>query len=208
MAGFSYCRSLVGNSADQMIKGPQLAASISVAVGDALVMSNNELAKATSSTTQVDFICREAKTSGASDIVKPLLVDARLTKSFKIGITPLYNDVAAASGTTTTAVIATSGLSSNDLRYGFVYCKELNEQRVISASSATSGNQSTITVVEPFSRAIAAGDSIRVVPFGIGADPKLSDENELSVAVADKTGGPVRVLAVDLKAKQVEVVFK
>lgn len=126
MPGFRYSKSEVGNSCDQMVADNQLAASLTVADGDALVVSNGELAKATSSTTQVDFICQEAKTSGSTDIVKPLCVPARRNARFNIDITPLHNEVAAISGSTTTVVIAQSGYGSgNELQYGTVFIKEL-----------------------------------------------------------------------------------
>lgn len=210
MAGFSYKRARNGSVKDHYRKDAQLAASQTVLKGDALILANGELRVATSSDTSgIDFIADQAMTSGTTDIKRPMCVPFKGSNLVaEVPVTPILNEVVATSGSTTTAAVPTSGLSGNDLQYGVIYCKALNEQRVISASTATSSGSSTITVVEPFSRAIAAGDIISVVPFGIGADPKLADKKSLSSAVADKTGGPVLVQKVDLKRKVVEVVSK
>lgn len=207
MSGFSFKRTRGGDGDDYLRRDAQLAASQTVLKGDALILENGELRVATASdTSYIDCIAAQDMTSSTTDIKKPMTIAARGAGNvFEDTITPLLSSVTATGGSTTTAIVPTSGLSSNDLRYGFVYCKELNEQRVISASTATSGGVSTLTVVEPFSRAIAAGDTISAIPFGVGADPKLASKNSISSAVADKTGGPVIVEKVDLKRQVIEV---
>lgn len=207
MANFRYKRNLGGDCSDHPRKDMQLAASQTVAKGNALIRANGELRVATSSDTSgIDCIAAEAKSSSTTDIVKPMVIPAKATQNvFENDITPLLDAVTATGGSTTTAIVPTSGLSSNDLQYGTMFCKETGEQRRISASTATSGGLSTLTTEEPFSRAIAAGDTISAIPFGVGADPKLSDKTAISCAVADKTGGPVYVEKIDLKRKMIEV---
>lgn len=210
MSSFRYKRNLGGDCSDHPRKDMQLAASQTVLKGNALVRENGELRVATASdTSKIDCVAAEDMTSSTTDIKKPKVIAATGTVNvFENDIDPLLDEVVATGGSTTTAAVPTSGLSSNDLRYGLMYCKELNEQRVISASTATSSGSSTLTTVEPFSRAIAAGDTISAIPFGVGADPKLADKDSVSCAVADKTGGPVIVEKVDLKRQMVEVISK
>lgn len=208
MPGFRYNKSLTGDNCDQMVNNILLAVSQSIADGDALKLASGKLTPAGSADTQVDFIAQETKVSGATDLLYPLVVAARKNARFKIGIIPLHNEVAAVSGTTTTVVIAQADYVGSELVGGIVYVKELNQQRVITASSATSGGNITITVNEPFTSAPAAGNKVSTVPFGIGGDPKLLTKNTVDTAIANKTGGPFNVFNVDMKGKAIEVVFK
>ena len=204
MGGFRYAKTF-GSSRDQLQENMQMAASITGLGGDAMSLVNGKLAAATSSTTQVDFVLAEDKTSGATDVIKPKVYRAR-DNQFRIGITPLIDKQLCLSGGTTTSIVHnTTGFSANDLRYGLVFSHSTNELRTISASAATTG---TITVVEPLARALTTADKISVIPFGIGADPKLSSCRLLSTAIADKTGGPVEVVDVDFPHKTVLVRFK
>lgn len=206
--GFRYVRQDGGVANDHTRADVQLAASQTVAVGDALTVSNGELTVATSSTTQIDAIAAEAAVSGTTDIVKPACYPARGEKCWEVGFTPLHDNVTASGGSTTTAVIAQAGYSGNEVRYGFMYLHGTRELRRISASSATSGGNITLTTEEPFSRAVVNGDKISTVPFGIEADPKLATKATLSSAVADATGGPVRVKKVDMLCKKAIVKMK
>ncbi|MBS1586949.1 MAG: hypothetical protein JSS82_15545 [Bacteroidetes bacterium] len=191
-----------------MINNIALAASQTVNDGDAVKLASGKVTPCTSSDTQADFIVQESKTSGATDIVMPLMIAARRNARFKIGITPLHNEAAAVSGTSTTVVIAQSGYAGSELVGGVVYIKEQNAHRVISASSATSGGNITITFIEPLAVAPSAGNKVSTVPFGINGDPKFLAKNTIDTALANKTGGAVNVMQIDLKNKQLEVVFK
>lgn len=204
MAGFRYLRTY-GASRDQLMENMQMAASVTGKDGDAMTLTNGKLAAATISSTQVDYVLAEDKTSGATDVVKPKVVRAR-GNTFQIGFTPLLDKVACLSGGTTTSIVHnTTGYSANDFQYGLLFSHSTNEVRVISASAATTG---TLTVVEPLSRALTTSDKISVIPFGLGASPKLATVRTVDSAIANKTGGPLVVLDVDFLKKQLDVEFK
>ncbi len=206
--GFNYVRQDGGVANDHTRTDIQLAASQTAAVGDAFVVSNGELTAASNATPQIDAIIAEAALSGTTDIVRPAHVPARGEKIWDVGCAPLHDGVTASGGSTTTAIIAQAGYVGNELQYGVMYLKGTNEHRRISASSATSGGNITLTTEEPFSRAVVNGDVISTVPFGIEGDPKLATKATLSSAVADKTGGPVRVKRVNLRSKRIQVKMK
>ncbi len=206
--GSRFKRTEGGPCIDHPRRDVQLAASQTMAEGDCFVVSNGELTAASSSTTQVDVIGQEAAVSSTGDIVKPAVLPAR-AGIFEFSVTPLHDKVSAVSGTTTTAVIAQAGYGSgNELRYGTMLNETTGEQRRISASSATGGGNITLTTEEAFSRAVATGDKISTLPFGIEGDPKLATKSTISNAQADLSGGPVRVKKIDMKNRKIEVKFK
>lgn len=207
MPGFRFKRSESSVAADHPRAETQLAASLSIKDGDALVIANAKLAKATSSTTKVDFIAGQDATSGATDIVRPMVYKAAIGV-YEIGFTPLKDAVVCSAGSTTTATFPDTVLTLNQLQYGLMYLHATKETRVISASTLNNGTSVTATVIEPFSKAIASGDKVTIIPFGIGGDPKLLTENTIDTAVANKTGGPLNVTTVDMAGRKASVKFK
>lgn len=206
LTGFRYF-SADGSGRDQLTEDFQLGASQTAVDGDAMVFTLGKLVAAGSSTTQVDFIMAESATSTATSLVKPKVMLAKNGGLFKIGFTPLLDKLACLSGGTTTSIVHnTIGYSSNDFQGGLVYSHATGETRLISASAATTG---TLTVVEPLTRALVAGEKISVIPYGPGASPKLGSAGRtLSSAIADKTGGAVQVMAVDMHNRVATVRFK
>lgn len=205
MAGANFKKSAIGGS-DLVFKDLQLAASTTVVAGSMLKESGGELAIA-SGTNNVHYVAQEAGASSTDDIVKVAVIPAGNKLSvWEIGITPLLDDAVASSGSTTTAVATLSSGSSDDLVGGTVFVN--GEQRVISANTYGGGNV-TITVAEPFSRAVASGDLVRMVPYGVGFDIRLHASSGTAVlnTIAGASGGQVHVRKVDLKRKKIEVVF-
>lgn len=124
--------------------------------------------------------------------------------------TPPINGTAVNSGSTTTAVI-TVATTDGDYTGGTIYFPETDSQHTITLSDDTAGD-CTFTFVPPAKRAIGAGDHAIVVPFAGGSSVavKLSATTAsqgISTAVADKTGGQVKIEKVDLKNKKVWVSF-
>jgi hypothetical protein len=154
------------------------------------------------------FIAQETVSSGASDIVKPDVISVGGGQSiFECSITPFVNDGVVISGSTTTVVVDDPGSNSNDfMNGGMVWIKELDEQRVI-LDSAVSGGNITITVGEAFSRAPAAGETVRATVVGLAtiAGRMNSTSDGLDTELA--TGGKVTYHKIDLKRKMAEVSF-
>lgn len=209
MSGFTFKRSLSGASTDANVRH-RLGASLSVVKGEALNLAGNLLAKATA-TGKVTHIAQEAKTTTSTQQsmmdVLPVSPDMVFEQSF----TPLYDDDTATSGSTTTAVFD-CGVSGNndDINGGLIHCVELNETRVITDSSYSS-QVVTVTVTEPFSRAIAAGDTLRVCAPAEGNIAHQLDGSSPSLlvgqAVDDDSSGNVTIRKIDLENKKIEVSF-
>ena len=124
--------------------------------------------------------------------------------------TPPLNNVNPDSGSTTTALYTGSG-STGDYTGGTIYFPSLDSQHTITDDTVNTGVH-TFTFVPPAKRAIAATDTMVLVPFAGGSSVavKLSSTTPsqgISTAVADKTGGQVKIEAVDLKNKKVRVSF-
>lgn len=205
--GFRVKKAVGGVSVDQMRAFVPMGNSLTITDGDALVMSAGKLALAGSGTTLIDFIACETYTSGATEYKEPLLLPfAGNDLVCEIKITPLFNNVAcAANGSTTTAVIAQAGYSGSELVGGTIYIAKTRQQRVITASSATSGGNVTVTWIEPINVATASGDLVSIVPFGVKGDPKLASQSTVDTSLANKTGGPFYVTKIDLRNQKIEV---
>lgn len=217
MSGFSFVKARDGSTPSMVER--ELAASVSVDPGDLLEFVSGKAKRVNAQTDKPDYVSNEDVDSTADGGEKALVMDAmRGNGIWEVGFTPLYNDLVdqnQGASSSTVAEIVAAGRSSNDLVGGIIYCVETKEQRIITASTATSGGGAQtgnilITVTVPFSVSLA-GKTIRVVAFGYGtAALKLDSSaphNLISNAVADLTGGNVTVYDVNMKAKRVQVVF-
>lgn len=202
MAGFEFHKSRIGDT-NLLRDDLQLGPSVVATKGDLLIFSNGKLILATATSTP-QFLAMESKTSTSTSLTKILVMDIRLAL-LKSQITPLHNDIAIVSGTTTTAVAAAgSGLSGDEYLGAVIYFPEQDAHRIVSASSASSGSNVTFTFLEPLGRAPVAAEKFRAVPFGPGdAAIKLSAEDAVSNALADITGGKIFIDEVRLDKKQI-----
>lgn len=229
MAGFRYTRALSGGATDQMSSDEQLGASQSINEGDCLTIDSSangrRLRVSTSSDTQVDFVAAETMATGSTGFQTPntLVLATNVIPqpkcyiahaghtAFKVAILPLVGVVQAGASTTvvTGANASFAAASANDFRGGVAYVTSQGPafQQQIVGSGAASGNNIAFTLLSPLPAAPAAGDSITVVPFGPGDAPKLLTKNTLDCTVANKAGGAVEVMKVDLKNKTVTVRF-
>jgi len=231
MAGFRYSRPLAQSAGDQMVADTILGASQTINEGDCITLpaaggaTSGTLIVSTSAATKVDFVAAESMATGATGFQTPnaLVLDTNVIpkpkcyvgsgsdNEFVITIAPLVGTVQG--GATTTVITAANasfaGASANDYRGGMAYVTSQGPkfQQPIVASGVASGNNIAFTLLSPLPSAPVAGDTMTVVPFGIGGAPKLLTKNTLSCAVADKTGGPVEVMKIDLKNKSVYVRF-
>lgn len=207
MPAFTVVKGIAGQR-EEIIKVP-MAVSATVAIGDACQFINGKLKRVDAQADIVTHIAAENYTTTSTEfyLVKAIPTEGLI---FENVFTPLMDDITATSGSTTTALGALTDGSSSDLVGGLIYVKQLDEWRVISANTYSS-NVVTITVVEPFSRAIAAGDSIRVVPFGYGdmaIKLKASTYYDgVSNVRGDESGGKLFVRGLDMKRKAVQVQF-
>lgn len=207
MPAFSIVKGVAGQR-EEIVEVP-MAVSATVAIGDACQFINGKLKRCDAQADVVTHIAAENYTTTSTEFkkVKAQPVEGMICRNT---FTPLMDDITATSGSTTTALGALTDGSSSDLVGGLIYIKQLDETRVISANTYSS-NVVTITVVEPFSRAIAAGDSIRVVPFGYtDAALKLKAStyyDGVSTVRGDESGGKLVVRDVDMKRKTVDVQF-
>lgn len=205
MAGFAWVKSLNGTRDVRRTDEVVAAASTTFVKGDALKFTSGKLALA-GTTDTVEYISDQTLTtsSATEDYLDVIKVDGNV---FEVGFTPLINDGACSSGSTTTALTALTDGSTSDLVGGLVYCKELDETRIITANTYSS-NVVTITVGKAFSRAITSSDTVRVVPFGYGSKAvRLSGEDGISTTIAGATGGKVAIYKVDMKKKTAQVFF-
>lgn len=132
---------------------------------------------------------------------------------FATDITPLADDVAALTNTTTTqcvfAALGYGGEATNDFTNGTVYFPVFDSQHHITGDTFGGGNH-TLDFVPATVRAVTVGDTIRACVFGPGRSPKLNSSNPhlgLSNAAADKAGGKVLINSVDLKNKRAYLSF-
>ena len=201
MAGFEFHKSRVGDT-DLVREDLQLGPSVVATKGDLLIFSNGKLILATAQSTPL-FLALESKTSTGTSLTRIRVLDIRLAL-LKSQISPLLDDVSIVSGSTTTAVVPLTAMSGDELVGGVIYFPEQNAHRVISASSATSSSNVTITFLEPLNRAPVAAEKARVVGFGPGdAAIRLSAEDAISTAVAGLSGGKMFIDEVRLDKKQV-----
>lgn len=209
MAGFSFSKSRDGNT-DIIRDDLQMAASATITAGDALEFANGKLQRANAQADTPEYVALEGNTTTSTSLVKPKVIEVGRS-TFTVPHTPLINDVAVNSGSTTTVLCALADGSSSDMVGGVVYFPEQNEHRIITANTYSS-NVVTITFVEPLPRAAASGDTVRATAFGPGTRAvKLDSSNPhkaVSSARADVSGGSVRIRKVDLKNRVLEVYFR
>lgn len=200
-------------------------ASTQFLYGDALVITNGILVKA-SATSKVHGILNAMITP--SNVARPATPLLTTTAGEKLQYVPCMgadlifetdlvspdappiNGVAVNSGSTTTALVTAAG-STDDYTGGTIYFPQTDTQHTITADSV-GGGVHTFTFVPLAPRALASGDTAVVVPFGAGSSVavKLSGTTAnqgISTAVADKTGGQVKIEKVDLKNAKVRVSF-
>jgi hypothetical protein len=210
MAGFEFVRS-VGGQRDIPVKR-QMVASGTITKGDGLEFSSGKLQRANAQTDKPLFIAAEDATStSTSQTLVAMYPHGAGQNIFRVAFTPLVDGLACQSNASTTTVkVALTDGSSSDLVGGLVYVVELDQYRVITANTYSS-NVVTITVAEAFTTAPTTTHTCRVVPFGFGTTAlKLDSSNPhkaISNAIADLTGGNVRIWDVDMKRKVAEVVF-
>lgn len=189
----------------------ELAASQTILAGDPLKFDT--LGKLTAIAAQTDVVHCVAKTNGTSTSTSKTTIPVVMTRGglqhFSTIFTPLLDDIAVNSGSTTTILAALTDGSADDLNGGTVYVKELDEQRVILDSSYSS-NVVTITVLTPFSQAVDNTMTVRMVPFGAGDSAvKLlaTTFRGISAVRADQSSGKLSVFAVDMPKKRAIIGF-
>lgn len=232
MAGFEYVPD--GGVDTEVLRTYQLAASQTVYPGDAVKFSNGHVTPVSGQTDVAIGVISQVTgrpgdnptiptipeittlsplpiTSGATVqlFVKVVLAYGGLTR-FRIGFTPLVNDLDAESNSTITqSKVALTDGSSSDLVGGLVYCPELDEARIITANTYSS-NVVTLTHLA-FSRIVTTGDTLRVVAFGPGdAAVKFGSSNPqrtIATAIADVASGKLTIHEVDMKLKRALVSF-
>lgn len=128
--------------------------------------------------------------------------DVVLKSELRAQSAPPINGVACNTNASATSAVVTAAGSTNDYNNGTCYVPELDQQRLITADSVTTGVH-TFTVEPAFSRAPTVGDTLIAVPFCKGATAvKFAATNPhlgIGTAVADKTGGNNKIEDVDLK---------
>ena len=122
-----------------------------------------------------------------------------------------FDGTAANSNTTTNVIKFTGAGSTNDFNGGQVYVNETGQQYTI-INDTVSGGVHTLTIAPAATVAVTTGNTLRVVPWGPGyvGGVKLQATNPqqgISVAVADKTGGPIYIYTVDLSKRIAYVRF-
>lgn len=121
---------------------------------------------------------------------------------------PPINGTAVNSGSTTTALVTAAG-STSDYIGGTIYFPGTDTHHKITGDTV-SGGVHTFTFVPLAPRAIAATDTAIAVPFTSESSQavKLSSgtvSQGISCAVADKSGGSIKIAGVDLKNLKVRV---
>lgn len=122
-----------------------------------------------------------------------------------------FDGTAANANTTTNEILFTGAGSTNDFNGGQVYVNETATQYTIINDTVGSGVH-TLTIAPAASVAVTTGNTLRVVPWGPGykGGVKLQSSNPqqgISVAVADKTGGPIFIYGVNLAMRIAYVRF-
>lgn len=194
MAGFSRVKSIHGVG-DPFCPDRQIAASATIVAGDLLKMTNGKAA-AVAATDSAIYLATEGAVATSTSLTSIAVIRVK-DQVLKVNHTPLVSGVAAASNATATVVkCALADGSSSDMVGGLVHCPELNETRIITANTYAA-NVVTITVAEPFSRAVTTGDTVRATAFGFGTTALKGDastpQNLISSARADITGGKFEI---------------
>lgn len=125
---------------------------------------------------------------------------------------PPINGTAIKTVTNATTIVVTAAGSSNDYRGGQLYIPEIDQQRTIVSDTANAGDH-TFVVTPAFTvLPVATSNTVRVLPWSKGnVQIKLSASTGapmgVSTAVADKSGGKVKIESVNLKDLKVRVSF-
>lgn len=208
MAGFELDQKFIGDDIPR--KHLQLAPSQTVVKGDALKLVYGKLALA-GTTDKVFAIAMEAKTSTATSLtyikVQPVLGKNTLWRRYL----SLSEIVTLTNADTTKAIIAQGALSGdgadNDLRGGYVLRVATGERRMI-ASNAYATSKNTITVAEPFSTAIDAGEYVKVLPLGASDETvQLSGNNSVAATIAGRASGKLSIFEVSALLDYVLLTF-
>lgn len=116
---------------------------------------------------------------------------------------PPINGTACNSNSTANLALVTAAGSTGDYNNGTCYCPEIDDGMHIITDDTVNTGVHTFTVVPPFRRAPSTGDTLRVVPFSKGVSTVKFNSSTpsqlIGTAVADKTGGQVKIHDVDLK---------
>jgi len=116
---------------------------------------------------------------------------------------PPINGVACNANSNASQVLVTFTGSTGDFANGTCYCPEIDDEEHIIVTDTVNTGVHTFAVVPPFRRPPTTGDTLRAVPFAKGATAVKLDSTTpsqgIGTAVADKTGGQVKIHDVDLK---------
>jgi hypothetical protein len=122
-----------------------------------------------------------------------------------------FDGVATNTNAVANEIVFTGAGSTNDFTGGQVYVNELAQQFTILDDVVAAGAH-TLTVAPAPPVTISTGYTLRVVPWGPGYTGGVkfqatNPQQGISVAVADKTGGPVFIYGVDLGKRIAYVKF-
>jgi hypothetical protein len=191
MPGFKYIRSSGGTDVPR--KG-QLKPGVTFNSGDAVYFDNTgKLAHVTATIAAVGILV-DGAVVGATELKYGLFIPAlRGINQFQADLALSLASLACITNVTATSVVYAVGAGTdNDMRGGYVRCPATGERRLISANAYSGGNN-TLTVTEPFARALTAGDTVEILPHG-PANGAVSfqaarPQEGVSVTVAGATGG-------------------
>jgi hypothetical protein len=115
------------------------------------------------------------------------------------------------SNSTANQVLFTAAGASNAYDGGTLYCNETGQQFVI-VSDTAGGGVHTVTIFPTPAVALTTGNTIRVVPWGVGyvGGVKLmatTPQQGISTALGDDTGGHLLIHSVNLASRIVRVRF-
>lgn len=118
---------------------------------------------------------------------------------------------AANTNSTTNEILVTAAGSTNDYNGGQIYVNETGQQYTIINDTVNTGVH-TFTIAPAAAVAVTSTNTVRAVPWGPGykGGVKLQSSNPqqgISVAVADKTGGPIFIYGVNLATRIAYVRF-
>lgn len=209
----SVLRQHIGAASTQFAKGDALTMSGGILIRSTAALKVHGILNAMITPSSVARPATELLTTTAGELLQyvpcmggDLIFETDMTG----GDVPTINGTAVNSGSTTTALVTAAG-STDDYTGGTIYFPETDTTHRITADSV-SGGVHTFTFVPLAPRAIASTDTARVVPFGAGSSTavKLSASTAslgVSTAIADKTGGQVKIEAIDLKNYKLRVSF-
>lgn len=195
---FDYIRSSGGTDVPR--KG-QLKPGVTFKKGDAVYFDNTGKLAPVTSSISADGIMMDAAVVGATEIKEGLIIPSNNGNNpFRSPLTLSLSGLAATTNTDPLKVVYVVGAGTdNEMRGGYVRCRGTGERRLI-ASHAYSGGKNTITVTEPFARALTDGDIVDILPHGPGNKAvqyqAASPQEAVGTTVALATGGKVRCLEV------------